>query len=115
MFGTARLVFGLYTLPSAYPNAQDLTRLAGIGNSRFLDRPNLISFSLIFIRILIGFLIFGLSIIQAVRFSANTSIFDKNILFSYPNLHSSLLSYISSYRRILSRTIILFRDERKQS
>ena len=27
--GTVRLVFGLYALPSAYPYAQDLTRLAG--------------------------------------------------------------------------------------
>src|SRR5271168_5376713 len=31
----ARLAFGLYTLPSASPNAQDLSRLARIGISRF--------------------------------------------------------------------------------
>ena len=42
LVGTARLVFGFYTLPSVYPNAQDLTRLAGIGYSRFSDRPILI-------------------------------------------------------------------------
>ena len=37
-FGTARLAFALYTLPSVYPNAQDLIRLAGIGNFRSSDR-----------------------------------------------------------------------------
>ena len=46
MFGTARLVFGLYMLPSAYPNAQNLTRLSRIGISQFSDRPDLISIHL---------------------------------------------------------------------
>ena len=63
--------FGLYMLPSAYPNAQDLIRLAGIGYSRFWS-PR-------FVCVLIGFpirfLISGLSLMQAVKFSANTSIF----------------------------------------
>ena len=80
VFGTARLVFALYTLPSAYPNAQDQLRT-------WLSLPFPIfwlpKFDLIFFDFKI-FMISGLSNLQAVKFSANTQYIPfKNILSSY--------------------------------
>ena len=100
-----------YTLPSAYPNAQDLTQLARIKNSWFLDHPNLIS---ILWEFFVGFLIFGLPIMQAIKLSTNTQyILTRiscyhfiNILLQY-FIYLNFIAAITNWLVLLSYHVIL--------